>query len=451
MPYYSNPLETHPIDEPISIANGKAFTVFQIADTNGVIVDPFPGPFSGSSVDAFARLRTSEAFTINDYKHTYGVNPEFINNTSDGGDVAHVTNHSCARLSTSSNSNSTAIHQSRMYHHYMPGKSQLILSSFVFYAAAENVTKRTGYFDDRDGIFFEQDGDGVLSMNIRSYVSGSPVTRKVIQSEWNGDKCDGTGDSGWDLDITKTQLWWCDFQWLGVGRVRVGFVHEDSYITAHTFYNSDILDTVYLSNPNLPVRCEIRNTGTSTGSYFDQICSTVVSEGGYMETGFYHGVNSGTAFKSITTADGLYPVMAIKLKNSVNGYPNRYTVRSESLTIYASNNPAYWKIIRLDGPANLTVTDPTWTSVDPSSAVEYNLTATAFTGGTHIAGGIVGTQSPWYSSRGSEAGTKNTPYNKMNFIAQNYDSSGSQIYLVCAQAIGGTTNILADLTWREIS
>ena len=208
MPYYSNPLETHPIDEPISVANGKAFTVFQLADTKGIIVDPF----SGSSVDAFARLRTSDAFTLNDYKHTYGVNTEFINNISNGGDVSHVTNHACARLSTSSNSSSTAIHQSRMYHNYMPGKSQLILSSFVFYSAVENVTKRTGYFDDRDGIFFEQDGDGVLSMNIRSYVSGGPVTRKVTQSEWNGDRCDGTGDSGWNLDITKTQLWWCDFQ-----------------------------------------------------------------------------------------------------------------------------------------------------------------------------------------------------------------------------------------------
>jgi hypothetical protein len=39
VPYYSNPLETHPIDEAISIANNKAFNVIQIADTRGVIVD----------------------------------------------------------------------------------------------------------------------------------------------------------------------------------------------------------------------------------------------------------------------------------------------------------------------------------------------------------------------------------------------------------------------------
>ncbi len=447
MPYYSNPLETHPIDEPISIANGKAFTVFQLADTRGIIVDPF----SGTSVDAFSRVRTSDAFTINDYKHTYGVNPEFINYTANGGDIVHVANHACARLSTSNNSSSFAVHQSRMYHNYMPGKSQLILSSFVFYGPVANVVKRTGYFDDRNGIFFEQDGNGVLSMNIRSYVTGNAETVRIPQSSWNGDKCDGKGDSGWNLDITKTQLWWCDFQWLGVGRVRVGFVHNDSYIVAHTFYNSDVLDTVYLSNPNLPVRCEIRNTGTSTGTYFDQICATVISEGGYVESGSYYGINSGTTFKSITVANGLYPIMAIRLKNTVNGYPNRYTVRSESLTIYASDNPAYWKLIRLDSPADITVSSPTWTSVNSSSAVEYNLTATAFTGGTQIAGGIVGTQSPGGSSKGTGSGSKDTPSNKMDFIAQNYDSSGSQIYLVCAQAIGDTTKILADLTWREIS
>ena len=72
MPYYSNPLETHPIDEPISVANGKAFTVFQLADTKGIIVDPF----SGTSVDAFSRVRVSESFTLADYKHVYGVNPD---------------------------------------------------------------------------------------------------------------------------------------------------------------------------------------------------------------------------------------------------------------------------------------------------------------------------------------------------------------------------------------
>jgi hypothetical protein len=447
VPYYSNPLETHPIDEAISIANNKAFNVIQIADTRGIIVDPF----SGSAVDAFSRLRTSEAFTLADYKHVYGVNTELLDELSNGGTVTHVPNSACVRLTTTSNTSSRSIHQSRMYHNYMPGKSQLVLSSFVFYAATANVTKRTGYFDDRDGIFFEQDGNGVLSMNVRSYVSGSAVTTKVPQSAWNGDRCDGTGDSGWNLDITKTQLWWCDFQWLGVGRVRVGFVHEDSYVVAHTFYHSDILDTVYLSNPNLPIRCEIRNTGTTSGAYFDQICSTVISEGGYTESGINFGVNSGTTLKAINTVSGVVPILAIRLKNTFQTYPNRVFVRAGSVGVYASGNPVYWSLIKLPGLSSITLSSSTWTSAGSESAVEYNLTATAFTGGYQVAGGIVGSQSPGGSQRGTGTGSEDSSGTKKNFIAQNYGSTDSEIYVVCAQAIGGNATAVVDLTWREIS
>lgn len=447
MPYYSNPLETHPIDEPISVANGKAFTVFQLADTKGIIVDPF----SGTSVDAFARVRVSEAFTLADYKHVYGINPNLLDEVSGGGTVTHVPNSASVRLTTSTNSASSSIHQSRMYHNYMPGKSQLILSSFVFYAATANVTKRTGYFDERDGIFFEQDGDGVLSMNIRSYVTGSPVTRRITQSDWNGDRCDGTGDSGWNIDITKTQLWWCDFQWLGVGRVRVGFVHEDVQIVAHTFYHSDIIDTVYLSNPNLPIRCEIRNTGTSTGAYFDQICSTVISEGGYIESGTDYGVDSGATLKSVPTAGGVVPILAIRLKNTFQTYPNRMFVRAGSLGVYASGNPVYWRLIKLNGLSNITLSSATWTSVNSESGVEYNLSATAFTSGYQISGGIVGTSSPGGSTKGTGAGSELPGTAKKDYISQNYDSTDSEIYLVCAQAIGGNASVAVDFTWREVS
>lgn len=153
MPYYSNPLETHPIDEARSIANNRAFNVIQIADTRGVIVDPF----SGSAVDAFSRLRTSEAFTLADYKHVYGVNTELLDELSNGGTVTHVANSACVRLTTTSNTSSRSIHQSRMYHNYMPGKSQLVLSSFVFYAATANVIKRTGQCHRRSGFDLARD------------------------------------------------------------------------------------------------------------------------------------------------------------------------------------------------------------------------------------------------------------------------------------------------------
>ncbi|NBP16069.1 hypothetical protein EBU95_17040, partial [bacterium] len=211
------------------------------------------------AADAFGRLRVSEAFTLGDYKHTYGIDPNFRDTLSNGGTVTHITNQAAARLATSNNASSRAVHQTKQYHNYMPGKSQLIKSTINFYSATANVTKRTGYYDDLNGIYFEQIGSGELAFVIRTDTSGTASdARRAIQSSWNKDKCDGTGASGFNLDITKTQIFWIDFQWLGVGRVRCGFVHNGVMIVAHEFYNSNNLPVVYMSNPNLPVRCEIR-------------------------------------------------------------------------------------------------------------------------------------------------------------------------------------------------
>ena len=404
------------------------------------------------AADAFGRLRVSEAFTLGDYKHTYGIDPNFRDTLSNGGTVTHNTNQAAARLATSNNANSRAIHQTKMYHNYMPGKSQLIKSTINFYSAIANVTKRTGYYDDLNGIYFEQTGTGELAFVIRTNTSGTASdARRAIQSSWNKDRCDGTGASGFNLDITKTQIFWTDFQWLGVGRVRCGFVHDGVMIVAHEFYNSNNLPVVYMSNPNLPVRCEIRNTGATAGGYFDQICSTVVSEGGYVESGIDFSADSGQTGQSITVANGVYPILAIRLKNAFRGYPNRVTVRSGNINVYAEDYPAYWALLKLSGLSAITLSSSTWTSANADSAVEYNLTATAFTGGDRIDGGIVGTTSPGGSAKGTGTAPVNQPSNaKKNFIAQNYDSTDSEIYVVCGKAIGGTANLWVDFQWREI-
>ena len=419
---------------------------------NAAITGTVTSTVVDGAADAFGRMRVSEAFTLGDYKHTYGIDPNFRDTLSNGGTVTHITNQAAARLATSNNSSSRAVHQTKMYHNYMPGKSQLIKSTINFYGATANVTKRTGYYDDLNGIYFEQNGAGVLSFVIRTDTSGTASdARRVIQSDWNKDKCDGTGASGFNLDITKTQIFFTDFQWLGVGRVRCGFVHDGQMIVAHEFYNSNNLPVVYMSNPNLPVRCEILNTGATAGAYFDQICSTVVSEGGYTESGIDFSIDSGQTSQSITVANGMYPIVAIRLKNTFRGYPNRVIVRSGNINVYAEEFPAYWAVFKLSGLSAITLSSGTWTSANADSAVEYSLNATAFTGGDRIDGGIVGTTSPGGSAKGTGTAPVNQPSNaKKNFIAQNQDSTDSEIYVVCGKAIGGTAKLWIDFQWREI-
>ena len=400
--------------------------------------------------DAFGRLRVSENFTLGDYKHLYGLDPNFVDVKEYGGNLEFRLNESCARLSTNTHPSSNIIHQTKFYHHYMPGKSQVILSSFNFFGNTANVVKRTGYFDDNDGIYLECSEDGTLYFVIRSNVTGSPAERRVPQNQWNVDKCDGSGTSGFNIDITKTQLIHIDFQWLGVGKVRCGFVHDGEYVYAHDFLNSNNLEKVYMSNPNLPVRCEMRNTGVSTGSYMDQICSTVMSEGGYVEAGQDWAVSSPTSkvYASGTTA----PLAAIRLRNNFRGYNyNRMIVRIGNLNMFSDGESIAWHLVKLPGNAYISANVLAWTDVNTNSGVQYNFDINSFTDGEEIDNGFVGA-----STQGSQKAAGTPPSNipsaaKKNYIVQNYYSDDSEIYLVYASNLGAqSTNVRIGLQWREI-
>ena len=409
------------------------------------------------NLDAFGRLRVSDAFTLGDYKHVYGLDPNFRDTITNGGTVTFQPLQACARLATNNSPTASVIHQTKMYHQYQPGKSQVCKSTFNFYANSPNVIKRTGYYDANNGIYFEQSANGALSFTIRTDTSGTPSdARRVYQNQWNKNTCNTSisgpnGNGSFNLDITKTQIFITDFQWLGVGRVRCGFVHDGNIIIAHEFYNSNNLPTVYMSNPNLPVRYEIFNTGATAGGFMDQICSTVLSEGGYVEAGQDWHVATGNTKITITGVGNTRPIMAIRLKNSFRGYQNRATVRMGDINLYAEQNPGVWELRKLDSVAALTLANSTWNSVHANSAVEYNITGTAIVGGEAISGGFVGTSSPGGSTKGIGLSSTTQPTSaKKNFIAQNYDSSNSEIFVVVAQAITSPVDVWCTVTWREV-
>jgi len=163
------------------------------------------------SVDAFGRQRVADTFTLGDYKHLYSIDYNFLNYFVSGGSLTHNANEALVVLKTSASAASRTIHQTKMYHNYMPGKSQLVLSSFNFRAAEPGVIKRTGYFDDYNGIFLEQDATGSLNWVIRSATNGtgSIQENRIRQENWN---VNTANVPEFTLDITKTQLIWIDFQ-----------------------------------------------------------------------------------------------------------------------------------------------------------------------------------------------------------------------------------------------
>lgn len=400
-----------------------------------------------TQADAFGRTRASEPFTLGDYKHTYGIENGMINKLNGDGDVINNVNRASVTLSATS-SGSYAIHQTKMYHHYMPGKSQMILSSFVFGTAVSGSTKRTGYFDDYNGIFFEQDATGSLNLVIRSATNGtgSITENRVRQENWNVN----TFLSGEiTLDVTKTQLFYIDFQWLAVGRVRCGFVYKGMTILAHTFDHTNILNVAYMQNPNLPVRCEIINSvTTSPASSMEQICSTVVSEGGYSEAGKAYSV-SNEEFRSLASAS-VMPVLAIRLKNNINGLPNRAFLRLQEAAVFTGQQSIRYQLSKLPSGSALT-TASAWVSVDSGSVVEYNTSATSYLDGKVLLTGFVGANSLNVNQANPLVQNQSGVSNKQNFIAQNYNSTDSEIYVLIAKNMtASTTSIGGTMLWSEI-
>ena len=428
--------------------------VFMCADRYGNIGNcGVSTGIGGGGYDAFGRARVSETFTLADYSHQYGGDPEFIVKTVGAGStISPNTNEASVGLLVGVGSTSQVVYQSRMYHHYMPGKSQFAMASFNFVDTRDNTAKKIGYFDDRNGVFLQQSGSTV-SIVRRSYNSGAAVDTTVNQSSWNLDTLDGNGQTGLSVDFTQTQLLVVDFQWLGVGRVRCGLVLGGSIVYFHEFNHANLQDKAYWSHASLPIRAEIANTDTAVGvSSMHHICATVLSEGGYTESGYQHtGITTAIAFPSATNPGYRKCVMAIRTKDTLEGYPNRMSVRLTDVQVLSDATNCAIEIWRLPGSESITA--GSWVSAGSNSGVEYNISTGAnftTTNGTRKSISLIAANNP-SGQQASNSVSFDPTTTKSAYIAQNIDADNSNVWAVIVENLDGntTTDVTTAMTWRE--
>jgi hypothetical protein len=88
---------------------------------------------------------------------------------------------------------------------------------------------------------------------------------KIPQSQWNIDKCDGTGPSGYNIDLTKMQMFYIDYSWYGAGFIRWGFRGPDgNVIYCHKMVNNNVNTEAYMRSGNLPGRYESESRPPTT-------------------------------------------------------------------------------------------------------------------------------------------------------------------------------------------
>jgi hypothetical protein len=263
---------------------------------------------TGTNLDAFGRLRVSNPVTLFDSQNLYLDGQQFSQTLTGSGTRTYVQNESSFNLTVGTGPTDSVIAQSKTTQAYQPGKSLLIMNTFAMAAAAPNLVQKVGYFTEKNGVYFEQSGAGDLYLVIRSSTTGSPVEERILQSSWNGDTLPG-------LDPTLTQIFWCDIEWLGVGNVRCGFIINGQFIVCHTFQHANIPGNtkVYMTTATLNPRYEIYKTGAGTGGTMKQICSTVISEGGFAPSTSIAYVSNGTNVTRVSAANTVTSLCSIRL------------------------------------------------------------------------------------------------------------------------------------------
>lgn len=303
--------------------------------------------------------------------------------TTNSGSVSNSNGEH--KLSTGTTSGSDAKLFTKEKGRYQPGITAIPgLAMRCPTALSSDEETRWGYFDDTDGMFFGEDSTGIFVRHRHN----STDEDKVYQSNWNVDTLDGSGDqnnpSGLSINISNVEAFRMPFLWYGGGPIEmmVEILDSDnrlSNVVVHRFGPPS--GEPILSNPKLPIRAEADNGTTTTD------VELFVQGRHFAVIGRYNPNRRDTAEErlGVSTSTTVIPLVTFQ-KKSGRIHANK-SVKVSNISLLSDTN-SLWEVI-LDG----SLTDSNFTSpsrIDASeTAIEVDTSATAISGGTAIAKGLV--------------------------------------------------------------
>lgn len=350
----------------------------QVVDASGAANVRFAEGAPGMT--AFGGLRTSTGHTIGVYDYSTDSADELFSDRFVGtGELVYDSDSSTVSLNVGSESGAFAGRTSNKYHFYWPGNGNLLLMTVALSDSSHvGCERRWGLFDANDGVYFDLDEAGVLQVSLRTSVTGSVVKEHFPRTEWNVDKVDGTGLSRFILDLTKVNIYWIDYQWLGGGRVRFGVVDSTgARIVCHAIENANSHILPYMSRGSLPLQINIENMALTGGAASIRMTCAVVQTEGEVENYTYWRYSY--AHPTVAVTGNNIPMMAVKAKATWGGKHNSTTALPETYACYVSGGPIkvdlYWD--------TMVYTGATW-AVDNGSTVVADIAATATTLSTQV-------------------------------------------------------------------
>lgn len=403
-----------------------------VVNTHGVIPVDERGRYI--NVDAFGNLKVSHPYTLTDYNFKYEIDTTLFGVlTATGGTITQLPNQSAAQFAVTGSNGSRALLRTHEFYRYQSGKALSARFSVVHNDAGQtNQVRRWGIFSDDNGLFFELSGTSLRAVR-RTFTSGSTVDNATASGSWNVDKMDGTGPSQMTLDVTKGSIYEIQYQWLGVGVTKF-FVN--GYLV-HEERHSNQLTVPYMTTGQLPVSYEVVNTGASSASGMRSMCGSVVVDGGMEAPESFFGAFNSTDV-TVTTTER--PLLSIRPKLTYNGVTNRMQILPVRFFVSNEGGRAGFRIV-----ASAALTGASFASADPASGVEFDVAATALTGGR--------TLSRAFLPNANDARDLSADYFKQNGNKLLLDAFGSIQPILTVTGVneaGGSGTMRASIGWLEI-
>lgn len=380
-------------------------------------------------IDAFGRKRVSNTAQRYDIEFIYDKQPLLTNEITNNGTVTHNANTRDLTLSlASAGVNDVAKIQSNYYIPYTPGNSQLI--------------ELTGTLDNADI------GGGTAQLFLRTKISGTVAETVVDQTNWDNPVA--------NADWSTSQIFFMDFQSLKVGRIRYGLVRGGIPTALHEIHNDNTRLSGYWQSPSLPVYWKLYNDTTYTYAeigYGDEdnaigfryritanasmtmraICGTVKSEGGKdlldMPGYQFSADNNVTPITSSTT---LVPILTIRNKTTFNSISHMGLLIPQSFEL-SVNNPVKYEVL-----LNASLTGASYADVNATnSATEYDVTASAVSGGTRVLSGYIST-------------ARNTLSGDKNLLGRVIMSAGNTLTICAVRTSTSNAAVLSSISFKEI-
>lgn len=395
---------------------------------------------NGNQIDGFGRLRIADTDLIESLHFANSSHPLLVSSSLTGSGTAALSSaNSSLRLSTTTNAADSVIVQSRRYFRYNPGRSYIVTVSGNLGAKKTNTRQRVGYFDATNGIFFEQTGTD-FAVVVRTDASGAAVDTRVLQASWNIDKLDGTGTSGVTLDPSKHNLYVMDFLWHGAGVIRFGIIYNGQILYCHKVENANTRATPFMRTPCLPLRIELVNTGTVANSTnVDLVCFAFQKESSdNIASPYSFSVSTGRT--AVSVAATTLPIISIRPKLTFNSLTNRVPIVPAAVSAVTNSQNVLVSLV-----LNATLTGASFSSADTNSAVEFDIAATAVSGGTIIHQFYVANTGSLLGGSGSTGLSSILDI----ILGLNIAGGTADILTMTAQSTAGGTNTYGQIGWQE--